>query len=83
MTVDMAVYSTVRFQFDDLYLQARSWGYGKARLFVMVDCIREITSKKSYKYDECGFFEHLLFMFSHNLFITGELQNEADKIVPH
>ena len=39
----------------------------------MVDYKREITSKKSYKYEECRLCEHLLILFSHNLFVFGEL----------
>ena len=35
-----------------------------AQMFVMVDCIREMTVKKSCKYGECGLSEHLLFLFT-------------------
>ena len=32
-------------------------------MFVMVDYVKEMTVKKSYKYGEYGSFEHLLFLF--------------------
>ena len=32
-------------------------------MFVMVDCVREMTVKKSCQYCEYGSFEHLYFLF--------------------
>ena len=36
-------------------------------MFVMVDYVREMTVKKSFKYAEYGSFEHLLFLFYLNI----------------
>ena len=34
-------------------------------MFMMVDYVRKMAVKKSYKYDEYGSFEHLFFLFPH------------------
>ena len=31
------------------------------RMLVIIDCVREVTVKKSFKYGECGSLKHLLF----------------------
>ena len=38
-------------------------------MFAMADHVSEMTSEKSCKYSEYGSFEHLLFLFSVNLFL--------------
>ena len=38
-------------------------------MFVMVDCVREMTEKKSCKYGEYGSSEHLLFFIYDGLVI--------------
>ena len=62
---------------DDLDLHLRSqdhsvlkW-YGVAGMFTMVDCVKEITSKKSCKYDEYGSYGHLLFFFESMRWLLG------------
>ena len=32
------------------------------QMFAIVDCVREMTSEKSFKYGKYGLFEHLLFL---------------------
>ena len=43
------------------------------KMFVMVDCVREMTVKKSCKYGEYGSFEHLLFLVVMCLFQGRQL----------
>ena len=46
---------------ETVQLFAIKW-HGQAETCVVVDYVREMTSRKSFKYDECGLFEHFVFL---------------------
>ena len=47
----------------ELVLFFRYKVYKATQMFVMVDYVREMTSKKSCKYSKYGSFDHVLFLF--------------------